>query len=116
MIVEDEFLVAMDLENFIAEIGHEVAACFSRLDEAVQFARHEDVDFAILDLNLHGEKSFPVAETLRQRSIPFVFATGYGSAGLNDEFGNVRTLQKPYSLRELKRVIEEAFMRPGTDP
>ena len=108
LIVEDEFLVAMLLEDLLAELGHRVVACAAQVDAAMEFAEQTNIDFAILDINLGGVKSFPVAEILRRRRIPFVFASGYGADGLTDQFRNVRTLQKPYDPRELKRAIDEA--------
>lgn len=111
LIVEDEFLIAMHLEDMLSEMGHRVIASIEEVDYAMQFAGQADVDFAILDINLKGQKSFPVAEILRRRAIPFVFASGYGSAGLPNEFQNERTLQKPYKTLELKQAMEEAFAR-----
>jgi DNA-binding response OmpR family regulator len=109
LIVEDEVLVAMLLEDLLSDMGHFVVACAPRLDEAMKQARDADLDFAILDINLGGVTSFPVAELLRHRSIPFVFASGYGSAGLTSQFEDALTLQKPYEPRELERAIATAF-------
>lgn len=114
LIVEDEFLVAMHLEDLLTEMGHHVVACVAELDKAIQLASQAHIDFAILDINLGGERSFGVAVILRRRKIPFVFATGYGTQGLSDEFRNEPTLQKPYEPKELKRVIAEALAR-GSD-
>ncbi len=111
LIVEDEFLVAMLLEDLLTEMGHKVVECITRVDEAVKYANQADVDFAILDINLGGVKSFPVAEILRRRGIPFVFASGYGSDGLTNAFEDELVLQKPYEPHELKRAIAEASAR-----
>ncbi|WP_234818743.1 response regulator [Sinorhizobium fredii] len=111
MIVEDEFLVAMLLEDLLAEMGHCVVACVAHVDEAINVAEQADIDFAILDINLDGVNSFPVAEVLRRRSIPFVFATGYGTEGLAGEFCNELALQKPYEPRDLERAIAVACAR-----
>jgi CheY-like chemotaxis protein len=111
LIVEDEFLVAMLLEDLLSEMGHRVVACATQVDQAMKIAGEADIEFAILDINLGGVKSFPVAEILRRRGIPFVFATGYGSAGLTSEFENELTLQKPYEPGELKRTIAQASAR-----
>lgn len=111
LIVEDEFLVAMLLEDLLSEMGHRVIEIIAQVDKAMKFADHADLDFAILDINLGGVKSFPVAAILRRRGIPFVFATGYGSAGLTTEFENELTLQKPYEPRELRRAIAELSAR-----
>ncbi|MBB6411966.1 response regulator [Mesorhizobium sangaii] len=105
MIVEDESLVAMDLEYLLTEMGHIVVEVATRVREAMEFARDSEIDFAILDINVSGTQSFPVAEILRQRGIPFVFATGYGSAGLVDGYRDEPTLQKPYQPRELEHLI-----------
>jgi DNA-binding response OmpR family regulator len=112
LIVEDEFLVAMLLEDMLSDMGYQVMAT-ARVDEALKLACDADVGFAILDVNLKGVKSFPVAAVLRGRGIPFVFTTGYGPAGLTSEFKDELTLQKPYEPRELKRAIAEVFARTG---
>jgi len=109
LILEDEFLVAMDLEGLISEMGHQVVASLTRVGEAIKFSNTAEIDFAILDLNLRGEKSFPVAEVLRGRGIPFVFASGYGSDGLSAGFENERVIQKPYGLPEIRQVVEDIF-------
>ncbi|MQW99023.1 response regulator (plasmid) [Sinorhizobium fredii] len=114
LIVEDEFLVAMLLEDLLSEMGHHVVACVARVDEAMKFVDKIDIDFAILDINLDGVKSFPVAEVLRRRGIPFVFATGYGSEGLAAEFRNELALQKPYEPLELQRAIAQACARASS--
>ncbi|WP_246693383.1 MULTISPECIES: response regulator [unclassified Mesorhizobium] len=111
LILEDEPLVAMLLEDLLVEMGHEVIGSVAWIGKAMELAGQVDIDFAILDINLGGAKSFPVAEILRRRGIPFVFATGYGSQGLEGEFENELTLQKPYEPHELKRAIEQALVR-----
>ncbi|UDL89336.1 response regulator [Mesorhizobium sp. PAMC28654] len=108
LIVEDEFLLAMDLEYLLAGMGHTVVGLATRVPTAVELALRADIDFAILDLNLAGIQTFPVADILRQRGIPFIFATGYGSAGLVDGYRDEPTLQKPYQPEELQRLIAEA--------
>ncbi|RWF38858.1 MAG: response regulator [Mesorhizobium sp.] len=113
LILEDEFLVAMLLEDLLLEMGHQVVGSLAQVGEAMTFADQADIDLAILDINLAGTKSFPVAEILRRRGIPFVFATGYSSDGLTGDFENELTLQKPYDPDELMRTIEEASARAG---
>jgi len=111
LIVEDEFLIAMLLEDLLSRMGHRVVACVAGVDEAIELVNEMDIDFAILDINLGGEQSFPVAALLRQRKIPFVFATGYGTEGLADEFRNELALRKPYDPPDLERAIAEACGR-----
>ncbi|PZM14645.1 response regulator [Rhizobium tubonense] len=105
LIVEDEALVAMLLEDLLTEMGHEVVGPAFRIDEALKLARQAELDIAILDVNLSGNQSFPVADILRQRNIPFMFATGYGAEGFRDGYRNEVTLRKPYELGDLERAI-----------
>src|ERR1700709_523125 len=79
LIIEDEVLVAMYLEELLTEMGHQVAGPAARINDALELAREAAFDFAVLDVNLAGVPSFPVADVLRQRGIPFVFVTGYGA-------------------------------------
>ena len=76
LIVEDEALIAMQLESSLIGLGHNVEAIATRMDKAVLLARTIDIDFAILDVNVAGIQSFPVADILRRRGISFMFATG----------------------------------------
>lgn len=109
LIVEDEALLAMHLEDLLTDLGHEVVGRATRIDEAIDLARDSDIDFAILDINVAGAKSFPVADILRQRGIPFAFATGYGAEGLDDGYRDELALRKPYSQRDLERTIAQVF-------
>ena len=63
-------------------------------------------DFALLDINLNGKQSFPVADVIRARGLPFLFATGYGSRILGAPYTDTPILQKPFSLEELRRALE----------
>jgi CheY-like chemotaxis protein len=105
LVVEDEVLVAMLVEEMLERLGYEVAAISSHLDEALQFARTASFDFAVLDINLNGKQSFPVADTLRGRGLPFVFATGYGDQVLGSAYTGVPILQKPYSLADFRDTL-----------
>ncbi len=105
LLIEDEGVVAMLLEDMIADLGHEVSAVASQLPEALRLASAGAFDAAILDVNLHGQPSYAVADLLAARGIPFVFATGYGTPGLAAEYRHVPTLQKPFMTRELERVL-----------
>jgi len=116
LVVEDEALVAMLLEDMLGEIGCQVAACVSRIEDGVTRAGSAEVDVAILDVNVAGRPVFPVAEVLRQRGIPFVFATGYGPAGLPDEWKGMPTVQKPFSQGEVERCLIEALRRGIGEP
>jgi CheY-like chemotaxis protein len=109
LIVEDEILVALHLEDVLVELGHRVVGPCSRIQIAIEMARTEDIDFAVLDINVAGAPSFPVVDILRQRRIPFVFASGYGNEGLTDGYRDETVLHKPFESRELRRSIATAF-------
>lgn len=109
LIVEDETLIAMLVEDMLIDLGFEVLGPATRLQRALEMAREESFDVALLDINLASEQSFPVALALRERGIPFIFATGYGSKGLDERFRDAITLQKPFEMRQLEQAIFDAL-------
>jgi CheY-like chemotaxis protein len=105
LIVEDEPIVAMVAEDILLDLGAEIVGPAAHLDDALRLASVEEVHLAILDVNLNGRMSWPVAEKLRARSVPYVFATGYGDAGMVGlEFG-APVVQKPYSQEDLREAL-----------
>ncbi|HET6804519.1 MAG TPA: response regulator [Frateuria sp.] len=107
LLVEDEMLVAMLLEDMLVEAGHTIVGPMARIDQAVEAARSEAIDLAILDVNVGGEEVYPVAEALASREIPFAFATGYGAHGLAEPWQDRPTLQKPFHRSDLFRMVAE---------
>ena len=105
LVVEDEYLVAMLVEEMLDGLGYDVAQVAATLDAAIDAATHASFDIAILDINLNGSESVPIADLLAERNIPFIFATGYGPAGLDSRFAEVPTLQKPFYEEDLKRTL-----------
>jgi CheY-like chemotaxis protein len=105
LVVEDEMLISMLLEDMLADLGHAVVATVPRLNEALEAVQRESFDTAILDVHLHGQSAFPVAEALIERGIPFIFATGYGERGLPEKYQGRPVLQKPFSKDDLERVL-----------
>jgi len=108
LIVEDESLVAMLVEDVLLDLGHEVVATTGRLDKATQSARELAIDFAIVDLNLNGQRTDAVALILQERGVPFIFATGYGAAGVPEGMSDRPVLQKPFQPYELAAAIAKA--------
>lgn len=105
LLVEDEILIAMMVEEMLVELGFEVIGPATRLKRALEFAHSASFDFAVLDVNLANEQSYPVAQVLVQRQIPFIFATGYGAKGLTEDFRGSVALQKPFQSTQLARAI-----------
>jgi len=111
LIVEDEIVVALFLEDLLAEFGYEVAGIVSHLDDAM--ARPSDYDIALLDVHLNGRNVFEFADRLAACGTPFVFATGYGARGIPDRHCARPVLQKPFRPDELKRALEEVAAEEG---
>jgi CheY-like chemotaxis protein len=111
LLVEDEALVSMLMEDMLADQGCSVVATAPRLDEALAHAQDLSLafDVAVLDLNLAGENTFPVAGALEKRGIPFVFATGYGAGGLPPEWRARPTLQKPFTAADVTAVLTKTL-------
>src|SRR3954465_2921245 len=86
LVVEDEFLLALQLEELLQSRGGTVGGPYRTLDEAMEAAQREDFDFAILDINLSGTMVYPLAGHLIGRGIPFLFLTGYSLSNLPDRF------------------------------
>ncbi|WP_306096307.1 response regulator [Qipengyuania flava] len=101
LVVEDEPIIAFALEDMLIDDGADVIAVGS-LKDGLANARDERFDFAILDINLHGEKSYPIAHELGRKGVKFVFASGYGDAEHPSELAHVTTLTKPYVLAEIR--------------
>ena len=109
LLVEDEVMIRMMVADMLEELGYVVAAEAGDIDEAVRLVQATEFDIAILDVNVNGKVSSPVAEAVRLRGKPFVFATGYGAQGLPEKFRDRPTLQKPFQMETLARAIEDAF-------
>ncbi len=112
LVVEDMLLLAEVLRDQLEDCGSTVVGPVSRLSEAMALAREERLDGAILDVNLGGQLSFPVASILRERDVPYVFLTGYDDAHLfPDEYRAAPRLGKPYRNREFIEFMAAHFRR-----
>ena len=104
-LVEDEVMIRMMVADMLEELGYRVTAEAGEIGEAMELAQTADFDFAILDVNVNGKAISPVAELIAARKRPFIFATGYGSSGLPEEYRNRPALQKPFQLETLAQMI-----------
>jgi len=105
LVVEDEAAISLLLEDMLLDFGCTVVGPAARLATALQTVEREALDLAILDVNVAGEPIYPVAEILEKKGVPFVFSTGYGSAGIKDAFRNRPVLQKPFAQHDLKQKL-----------
>jgi len=109
LVIEDEPLVAMMVEDMLVECGAEVIGPASTLADAFALAEAGGFDAALVDVNLNGERSDAVAALLRERGIPFIYATGYGAAA-----DDGATLTKPYRREQMEAALERAL--DGSSP
>lgn len=106
LVVEDEPIVALSLQDMLDDLGYDVAGPAYRIAAALELARTAAIDAAILDVNMGGETSYGVAEALRGRGIPYLFATGYGRQGLEPGHEETLVLPKPYREAQVARALE----------
>jgi DNA-binding response OmpR family regulator len=105
LVVEDEALVAMLVEDALLDAGFVVIGPAATVEEAMALLNRERPDAVVLDLNLAGETSTPVADVLASRGIPYVIATGYGASGLPAGHQDAMVLAKPYDPAELTAML-----------
>jgi DNA-binding response OmpR family regulator len=108
-VVEDEPMIRMLVMDMLEELGCRPVAEAGDVEEAAKLAHSTEFDLAILDVNLKGKIISPVAELIRARGRPIIFATGYGSEGLPEEFRDLPALQKPFQLETLAALIDEVL-------
>jgi two-component sensor histidine kinase len=105
MIVEDEALVAMVVTESLTTLGCSVVGPFSRCSDALAAIEADEIDAAILDVNLDGEMVYPLADMLTERGVPFIFVTGYGAESIEERFTHIPVIQKPVERHVLQRIF-----------
>lgn len=112
LVVEDEAFIAMELEEMLHELRCEIIATASTVDDALAYVRRGGIDGALLDLNLHGDSVFPVAEELAVSAVPFILLTGYSRRESDPPLlREARRVNKPFSLTSLSAAIGETLLR-----
>ena len=106
-------MIRMMVIDMLEELGHIIAAEAARIDQASELARSAEFDLAILDVNVNGKLITPVAELIKARGRPIIFATGYGSGGLPEGFREFPTLPKPFQLETLAAAIDGVIKSRG---
>ena len=115
LVVEDEWMLAFAIAALVKRLGCDVVGPAGHVREAEALGREATVDAAILDINLHGEMTFPIARVLKERDLPFIFLTGYDSAVVPKEYAAAPVLQKPFSDEELTSVLQQLLDRRGSN-
>ncbi|RWX81852.1 response regulator [Neorhizobium lilium] len=106
LVVEDDYLIAQQLVDWLEENGAQVVGPAPNVVRALALAQgNSQLDAAILDINLNGEMVFPVADLLLSRSVPFVFATGYDGKDIPDLYHTVPRFSKPIEGGDLQDTL-----------
>jgi CheY-like chemotaxis protein len=105
LVLEDEAMVSMLIEGMLEDLGCASVKTAMRQEEALHLIQTEAIDLAILDVNLNGHDSYPVADALEARKIPFLFSTGYERESLRERYCHKPVLEKPFSGEDLAKIL-----------
>ena len=112
LIVEDEYLIAINLQDGLENIGSVVLGPVPSVEKAIKKIESEPhIDAAVLDVNLGGALAYPVADMLVARKIPFVFISGYEDTALRNRYSQVKNCPKPYLFQAIEEALVEAMSR-----
>jgi CheY-like chemotaxis protein len=112
LIVEDELIIAMELESLLGRLGCVVLDAAPTVKRALRAVGHQQADVAVIDMNLQGKRATPVAEALQEQGVPFVVVNGYGSERLPERaLQDVPCMRKPVNEHQLANVICEVLAR-----
>lgn len=111
LIVEDEFLVSLQLESDLRAAGYATLGPYIKLEAAMEAARDEHLDLALLDVNVNGERVFPLADELASRKTPFIFLSGYLPSDLPERYKDAPQISKPYDPAALMTKISKTLSR-----
>jgi CheY-like chemotaxis protein len=109
LIVEDDYLVSLLLGDMLVDLGHRIVGPASDVANALELAQREEMDIAVLDVNLRGSDTYPIAAALAARAVPFIFATGYGRHSLREPYGDAPLLKKPFQQCDLEKLLAETL-------
>ncbi len=105
LVVEDEMMVLLLIEDMLSDLGCESVTTAATVDQALALMNGRVFDVAMLDVNLNGQKSYPVADALAARDIPFVFATGYSDHVTREGYPGRPVLKKPFKFEALVEIL-----------
>ncbi len=107
-------LVLMAIEDMLADLGCTSISVAGTLNRALHLIETQPFDLATLDINLNGQRSYPIAEALSAKHVPFAFSTGYGEHGVDQGFGHCAVLNKPYTEYQMLAGLT-ALVAPNKD-
>jgi CheY-like chemotaxis protein len=114
LVVEDEYLIAMSLQDALENAGSVVVGPVPSVEKAIKTIELDPhIDAAVVDVNLGGVLAYPVADMLIARKIPFVFTSGYEDNVLRNRYAQVKNCPKPYLFRAMEEALVEAISLSG---
>ena len=112
LVVEDEMLLLMMIEDMLADLGCKSVTSAATVDKALALIDVQAFDFAMLDINLKGRDSRPVAEALSARGVPLVYSTGNTDHGSRDGHSDRPVLRKPFKCEDLVAILTRLKLAP----
>jgi CheY-like chemotaxis protein len=114
LIIEDEMLILMMIEDMLADLGCESVAVASKIDQAITLIDDQVFDAAMLDLNLNGMESYPIADALTARDVPYFFSTGNSLTNVKDGYRDQDVLKKPFTFDQLSSMLSRSLLRASS--
>lgn len=113
LVVEDEYFIASDLQTALENEGAVLVGPVGNLDDGLRLAGSEEIDGALLDVNLGEVRSFPIADRLADREIPYILLTGYDAWALPDAYRAAPRLEKPFEIDRVVQGLGQLFTGDG---
>jgi PAS domain S-box-containing protein len=111
LVVEDGGVQAWELQSLLGRLGCDVVGPVASVAEGIALSRSAEVDLAVLDIDLRGEKSYPIADELARRGVPYLFSTGFGrEAGLSPRFADAEVVSKPFERERLVTALHRLLV------
>jgi CheY-like chemotaxis protein len=109
LVIEDEMLILMMIEDMLADLGCDSVAVASKIGPAISLIEGQDFDTAMLDMNLNGIESYPVADALTARDVPYFFSTGNSLTNMKDGYRGQDVLKKPFTFEQLSNMLSRSL-------
>jgi CheY-like chemotaxis protein len=111
LVIEDEMLILMMIEDMLADLGCESVVVASKVGPAISLIEGQEFDAAMLDMNLNGIESYPVADALAARDVPYFFSTGNSLTDMKDGYRDQDVLKKPFTFEQLSNMLSRSLLR-----